>query len=77
MPSYSLETHRSQSIVLVLANGPLTIEEINAEIPPHDLELTEMVIQDLLNAGLVKKTESGQRCYELTKEGQSILESLR
>lgn len=36
--SFHTGTHRSQSAVLVVADGPKTLEEINAAIPPSDLD---------------------------------------
>ena len=58
-------THRSQSVVLMISHGPKTIEEINAEIPPHDLDWTETIAGDVARRGWIQTTSGEPRRYEL------------
>lgn len=70
-------TNRSQSVVLAVAQGPKTVEEINADIPPHDLDWTQVIVADVVERGWIQTTASSQSVrYELSVRGQKMLEAL-
>ena len=69
-------THRSQSVVLTVAQGPKTVEEINADIPPHDLDWTQVIVGDVVERGWIQITSGQTQRYELSVRGQRMLRAL-
>ena len=70
-------THRSQSVVLTVAQGPKTVEEINADIPPHDLDWTQVIVGDVVERGWIQTTSGQTQRYELSVRGQRMLRALK
>jgi hypothetical protein len=40
--------HRTYGVFLMIAEGPMTLQEITTAVPPGDPDWTEAIIQDLL-----------------------------
>lgn len=68
--------HRTYGIFLMIAEKPRTLEEINAAVPPHDLDWTQTMVWDLLEAGLIRPTASDPQRYEITDRGLRVREAL-
>ncbi|MBI2485383.1 MAG: hypothetical protein HYW01_00170 [Deltaproteobacteria bacterium] len=69
-------THRSQSVVFAVSQGPITLEDINACIPPHDVDWTESIVSDLVKRGWIQVTSSEPGRYELSTQGYQMLRAL-
>lgn len=69
-------THRSQAVVLFVSRGPRTLEEINASVPPHDLDWTRTIVSDVVRRGWVQTTHSEPPRYELSPRGYGMLRVL-
>jgi hypothetical protein len=70
-------THRSRSAVLLLqASGPRSVEEINAQIPPSDLEWTRSILSEPIERGWIRRKPSDYGRFELTMNGRRMLEVL-
>lgn len=69
-------TQRSRSVVLAVAEGPKTVEEINADIPPHDLDWTQVIVGDVVQRGWIQTTSGNAQRYELSIRGQRMLRAL-
>lgn len=74
--SFHTGTHRSQSAVLLVADEPKTIEEINAAIPPSDLEWTRSLLTDVIQSGWVRRVPTDYNRFELSMNGRRMLEVL-
>lgn len=74
--AFHVGTHRSQSVVLAVAESPKTIEEINRCIPPHDLEWTKTILSGVIGHGWVQRTETRVERYELSDKGRRMLKAL-
>lgn len=75
--SFYTGTHRSQSAVLVVADGPKTLEEINAAIPPSDLEWTRSILTDVIQSGWIRRAPTDYSRYELSMNGRRMLDVLK
>jgi hypothetical protein len=71
---YGGATHRMRAAVLALADGEKSAEEINAGIPPNDLDWTTVILNDAVQRGLIEKT--GPDKFGLTLCAKVILEAL-
>ena len=69
-------TQRSQAVVLAVSQGPKTMEEINAESPPHDLDGTRLIVDDVSQKGWIQPTSSQLQRYELSSRGYEMLRAL-
>lgn len=67
-------TQRMQAAVLTLADGDKSAEEISAEIPPHDLDWTRVILNDAVRHGWIQKT--AQEKFRLALSAKVILEAL-
>jgi len=65
--------HRSQSAVLTLRQGQRTMNEINEEIPPCDLEWTEIIISSVINYGWARENPVISGNYQITLNGKRML----
>src|SRR6185503_4599583 len=68
--------HRSQSVVLEVATGPKTVEEINSRIPPCDLDWTRVIIGGVVERGWIQRAQGTGARFELTERGIRILRAL-
>ncbi len=73
---FHVGTKRSRSIVLLVAEHPRTLEELNAEIPPHDLDWTRTIAQDVVRRGWVHRVEQAGGYHEITEAGRRMLRAL-
>jgi hypothetical protein len=73
---FHTSTHRSQSAVLLVADGPKTIEEINEAILPSDLEWTRSILTDVIQSGWVRGMPTDYGRFELSMNGRRMLEVL-
>ena len=71
---FSTSPHRSQSVVLLLKEGPRSLGAINRHIPPCDLEFTHSIVADVAEHGWVQETESGR--YALSDRARAMLNAL-
>lgn len=69
-------THRSQSVVLLVASGRKRIEEINEGIPPSDLEWTKSILSEAIQAGWVRRSPDEYSSFELSMNGRRMLDVL-
>jgi hypothetical protein len=69
-------THRSRSAVLSVADGPKTIEQINAGIPPCDVEWTRAILSDVIYSGWIRRSPADHNIFELTMNGRRMLDVL-
>lgn len=69
-------THRSRSVVQSLVGGTKTLVEVNAEIPPHDLAWTRVIIEDLIQRGWVQGDSGQPSRYDLSQHGRQMLRTL-
>lgn len=74
--SFYTGTHRDRSAVQLAANGPMTIEEFNKEIPPCDLKWTQAILSGVVQAGWVRRVPGDYSRYELSMNGKRMLEVL-
>lgn len=75
--AFHVSSHRSQSAMLALVEGPRTLEEINAHIPPSDLEWTRLIVAGVVDQGWVERAELGTEPYTLTARGKAMLAALK
>ena len=71
---YSGATHRMASAVLALADGEKNASEINAGIPPSNLDWTTVILNDAVQQGFIEK--AGPDKFRLTLYSKVILEAL-
>ncbi|MHB0925076.1 MAG: hypothetical protein ACYC1F_01050 [Gallionellaceae bacterium] len=69
-------THRSQSVVLLVANGIKRIEEINERVPPSDLKWTKSILSEVIQAGWVRRSPEEHSTFELSMNGRRMLDVL-
>ncbi len=74
--NFSTGTHRSQTVVFLVADGQKTIEEINEGVPPSDLEWTKTILSDVIQAGWVRRSPEEHSKFELSMNGRRMLDVL-
>lgn len=74
--SFHTSSHRLQAAVHELATGQKWLQEINNQIPPHDLKWTSAVLSDAIDSGWVRRTPGNYWGFQLTLNGTRMLEVL-
>ena len=73
---FHVSPHRNQAAVLSVSAGPKTLEELNGDIPPHDLEWTRMIVEEVAQKGWLRQNEANPARLELTDRGVHMLHAL-
>jgi hypothetical protein len=73
---FHTSTHRTRSVVLSVANGPKTLEQINSEIPPSDIAWTRAIVAEPVELGWIRRTPGLYSQFELTLNGRRMLDVL-
>ncbi len=73
---FHTSTHRTRSVVLSVATGPKTLEQINSEIPPSDIAWTRAIVAEPVEFGWIRRTPGLYSQFELTLNGRRMLEVL-
>ncbi|NOQ13392.1 MAG: hypothetical protein GQ583_02770, partial [Methyloprofundus sp.] len=73
---FHIGSHRTKSVVLLLNNSKMLLKEINAQVPPFDLEWTEIILKSVVYSGWVRSCPTEFGYYELTLNGKRMLQVL-
>jgi hypothetical protein len=75
--AFHASSHRSQSVVLAVAEAPRTFEEINASIPPSDLDWTRTIVAGAVQHGWVECVDGATERYVITPRARAMLAVLK
>lgn len=70
-------THRSQAIVMLLAESSRSLESLTEKIPPYDAEWIESILEGVVYSGWARHSPTDYKKYEITLNGKRMLEVLR
>lgn len=68
--------HRAQSAVLLVLDGPKSVEAIAEQIPPNDIAQTDAIIVDAVGQGWVRRSIGRTNEYEATVRARLLVEAL-
>ena len=74
--AFHVASHRFKSVLLAVAEAPATVAEINAAVPPGDLEWTQTIVSAALQDGWLECAATAPERFALTGRARDMLHAL-
>jgi hypothetical protein len=74
---FHISPHRNKSVVLTVEKHAKTLEEINDQVPPKDIEWTKIILDSVVSFGWIRCIPTDFLRYELTMNGRHMLDVLK